>query len=269
MPVPGQPTHEFVTVEQRDHIWFVTLNRPEVMNSLHYDASGELARVWDDFAADDSAWVAVLTGAGDRAFCAGNDLKATAAGTNRHISEFDRGFGGLTDRYDLFKPVIAAVNGWAMGGGFELALASDIVIASDRAKFGLPEVRVGLYASAGGIHRLPRQIPQKIAMGMMLTGKPIDAQEAYRVGLVNEVVPHEDLMAAAERWAREVLVGAPLAVRGTKEGALRSLDRTLQDAFRGEKRGDYAWLRRHELSADRVEGPRAFSEKREPKWVGR
>ncbi len=262
------PAYEFVTVEKRDRIAYITLNRPEVMNSLHYQASDELARVWDDFGRDDSVWVAILTGAGDRAFCAGNDLKATAAGANRHISQFDRGFGGLTDRYDLFKPVIAAVNGWAMGGGFELALAADIIVASDRARFGLPEVRVGLYASAGGIHRLPRQIPQKIAMGMMLTGQPIDATEAYRVGLVNQVVQHDDLMAAAERWAREVLVGAPLAVRGTKEGALRGLDRTVREAFNGEARGDYDWLRRHEASADRIEGPRAFSEKREPNWVG-
>lgn len=265
----SQPKYQFATYEKRDRVAYVTVNRPEVMNAMHWAASGELARIWDDFAADQSAWVAILTGAGDRAFSAGNDLKATAAGTNRGITEFDRGFGGLTDRYDLFKPVIAAVNGWAMGGGFELALACDIIVASERARFGLPEPRVGLYASAGGLHRLPRQIPQKIAMGMILTGRPIDAQEAYRIGLVNEVVPHEELRAAAERWAREILLGAPIAVRGSKEGAMRGLDRPLREAFRAEQRGEYAWLQRQESSADRIEGPRAFSEKRAPKWTGR
>jgi crotonobetainyl-CoA hydratase len=263
------PEYRYATYELRDHIARITINRPEVMNAMHFEASGEVARMFDDFAADPDAWVAILTGAGDRAFCAGNDLKATAAGTNRPMTEFDRGFGGLTDRHDLFKPVIASVNGWAMGGGFELALACDIIVASRHAKFGLPEPRVGLYASAGGLHRLPRQIPQKIAMGLILTGRAIDADEAYRVGLVNEVVEHDDLAAATEEWAQQILLGAPLAVRGSKEVAVRTLDRPMRDAFRGEARGDYAWLNRQESSLDKVEGPRAFSEKRQPKWLGR
>ena len=269
MPESKSQSYEFALYEKRDHVAHITINRPESMNAMHWGASAELARIFDDFAADDDLWVAILTGAGDRAFCAGNDLKATNAGTNRPMKEFDRGFGGLTDRYDLFKPVIAAVNGWAMGGGFELALACDIIVASDRARFGLPEPRVGLYANAGGLHRLPRQVPQKIAMGMILTGKPIDAAEAYRVGLVNEVVPHEDLLAAADRWAGEIMAGAPIAVRGSKEGAMRGLDLTMREAHRGQARGDYAWLNRQESSLDRIEGPRAFSEKRSPNWLGR
>ena len=257
-------SYEYAIYEKRGRIAYVTLNRPEVMNALHGLASRELAEIWDDFAADGDVWVAILTGAGARAFSAGNDLKATASGSGRSDTPFTGGFGGITDRFDLFKPVIAAVNGWAMGGGCELALACDIIVASERARFGLPEPRVGLYASEGGIHRLPRHVPLKIAMGMMLTGRNIDAQEAYRIGLVNEVVPHDELMAAAERWAHEILECAPLSVRGSKEGALRGLDLPLREAIHG----DYEWLKRHRASPDRIEGPRAFAEKRQPHWTG-
>jgi enoyl-CoA hydratase/carnithine racemase len=259
--------YEYAIYEKRGRIAYVTVNRPEVMNALHPLASYELAGIWDDFAADDEAWVAILTGAGDRAFSAGNDLKATAGGTGRlpeGTTARRGGFGGITDRWDLFKPVIAAVNGWAMGGGCEMALACDIIVASERARFALPEPRVGLYAGAGGIHRLPRQIPLKLAMGMMLTGKDIDAQTAQGYGLVNEVVPHEQLMATAERWAHEILECAPLSVRGSKEGATRGLDLPLESAIHR----NYYWLQRHNASPDRVEGPRAFSEKRKPEWSG-
>ncbi len=258
--------YDFATYEKRDRVAYVTLNRPEVLNALHAQANHELAGIWDDFAADDDVWVAILTGAG-RAFSAGNDLKATASGTGRlpqGVTPRRGGFGGITDRWDLFKPVIAAVNGWAMGGGCEIALACDIIVASDQARFGLPEPRVGLYAGAGGIHRLPRQIPLKLAMGMMLTAKNIDAHTAERYGLVNEVVPHDQLMPTAERWAREILECAPLSVRGTKEGALRGLDLPLESAINR----NYHWLQRHNASPDRVEGPVAFSEKRAPRWSG-
>ena len=190
-------SYEFAKYEKRGHIAYVTINRPEVLNSLHAAAGAELSEIWDDFTEDADAWIAILTGEG-RAFCAGNDLKATAAASRGQAAATQRnrantGFGGITNRFDLFKPVIAAVNGYAMGGGFEMALASDIIIAAEEARFGLPEPRVGLIAGAGGVHRLPRQIPLKTAMGMMLTAKPIDAQEAYRLGLVNEVVPLEQL----------------------------------------------------------------------------
>jgi enoyl-CoA hydratase/carnithine racemase len=212
-------------------------------------------------------WIAILTGAGARAFSAGNDLVYTAqhagdAPAPRSPSK--GGFGGMTARFDLWKPVIAAVNGWAMGGGCEMALASDIVVAADTARFGLPEPRVGLYAGAGGIHRLPRQIPLKLAMGMMLTARNIDAQTAERYGLVNEVVPHDRLMEVADRWANEILECAPLSVRGTKEGAMRGLDLPLESAINR----NYHWLQRHNASPDRIEGPRAFSDKRAPEWSG-
>ncbi|MBM3139772.1 MAG: enoyl-CoA hydratase [Chloroflexi bacterium] len=259
--------YEYATYEKRGHVAYVTINRPEVMNALHPLASHELSGLWDDFANDDSAWVAILTGAGDRAFSAGNDLKATASGTGR-LPEGTvpraGGFGGITDRWDLHKPVIAAVNGWAMGGGCEMALACDIIVASERARFGLPEPRVGLFAGAGGIHRLPRQLPLKIAMGMILTGKDIDAQTAHRYGLVNEVVPHDQLKEAADRWASQILECAPLSVRGSKEGAMRGLDLPLEPAIHRS----YYWLQRHNQSPDRIEGPRAFSEKRQPEWKG-
>ncbi|MDA0353182.1 MAG: enoyl-CoA hydratase-related protein [Chloroflexi bacterium] len=262
--------YEFAIYEKRDRIAHITINRPEVMNALHPDASRELSTIWDDFAADDDLWVAILTGAGSRGFSAGNDLKATAsrnAGStvgNTSRGPIPGGFGGLTERFDLYKPVIGAVNGWAMGGGCELALACDILVASENARFGLPEPRVGLAALAGGIHRLPRQIPLKIAMGMLLTAKPIDAAEAHRLGLVNEVVPLDQLLATAERWAAEILECAPLSVRGSKEAAMVGLDVPLRAAIRST----YPGILKHLASDDAVEGPRAFSDKRQPNWTG-
>lgn len=263
-------TYDFAIYEKRDHVAHITINRPEVLNALHPDASRELSGIWDDFAADDDLWVAILTGAGARAFSAGNDLKATAArnagGSEGNVGSgpIRGGFGGITERFDLHKPVIGAVNGWAMGGGCELALSCDILVAADHAQMGLPEPRVGLAALAGGIHRLPRQVPQKIAMGMMLTAKPISAQEAYRVGLVNEVVPLDELLPAAERWAAEILECAPLAVRGSKQAAMDGLDVPLWSAIRST----YPVVQRHLASADAIEGPKAFADKRVPDWTG-
>jgi enoyl-CoA hydratase/carnithine racemase len=260
--------HEYATYEKRGHVAYITINRPEVLNALHPPANEELSAIWDDFAADPDAWVAILTGAGDRAFSAGNDLKYTA----QHAEQLTGprpplrgGFGGITSRFDLFKPVIAAVNGWAMGGGCELVLACDIAIAAEHARFGLPEPRVGLIAGAGGVHRLPRQIPFKIAMGMILTGTPIDAPTAHRWGLVNEVVPAAELLPTAERWAAEIMQCAPLAVRASKEAALTGLDLPLETALRRS----YDTVQAHMASKDRIEGPRAFAEKRSPAWTGR
>ena len=220
---------EFVRYEKRDRIAIVTLQRPEVMNALHPPAGEELARVWDDFAADPDVWVGILTGAGERAFSAGNDLKWTAAHSETRWPK--SGFGGLTARTDLVKPLIAAVNGVALGGGLELALACDILIAADHATLGLPEPRVGLIAAAGGMHRLPRSIPLKIAMGMLLTGKPITAAEAARLGLANEVVPLTDLMPTAERWARTICECSPLSIQATKQSAYEGLGRPLAEAM--------------------------------------
>jgi crotonobetainyl-CoA hydratase len=257
------PSFEFVRYEKEGHVTTVTLQRPEVMNALHPPANEELVRVWHDFAADPDAWVAILTGAGGKAFSAGNDLKWTAS--HATVSLPKTGFGGLTSRTDLTKPLIAAVNGFALGGGFELALACDIVVAAEHASFGLPEPRVGLVAAAGGIHRLPRHVPLKIAMGMMLTGRPIPAAEAARLGLVNEVTTAADLLPAAKRWAAAILECSPISVRTTKQCALEGLDRPLPEAMRA----DVPALRRLFTSDDAKEGPRAFAEKRKPAWKGR
>src|SRR6201989_1373186 len=167
--------YEFCKVEREGRLTIVILSRPEVMNALHAAAHVELGAVFDDFANDPEQWVAIVTGAGDRAFSAGNDLKVTAAGggRGRRLPAISSGFAGLATRFDLPKPVIAAVNGIAMGGGFEIALACDIIIAAERAVFALPEPRVGLAALAGGLHRLPREIGTKRAMGMILTGRRV------------------------------------------------------------------------------------------------
>lgn len=256
-------TLEFVRYEIRDHVAYVTIDRPEVMNSLHPGANEELDRVFDDFAANGEAWVAILTGAGDKAFSAGNDLKWTAQHGMPRVPK--NGFGGLTSRFDLWKPVIAAVNGFALGGGLEIALACDVIVAAEHATLGLPEPRVGLMAAAGGVHRLPRHIPLKIAMGMMLTGKPITATEGARLGLVNEVVPKGELMAAAERWARAIAECSPLSVQATKQAAMQGLGKPLAEAVLAP----YEAVARLWASEDAKEGPLAFAQKRPPRWTGR
>lgn len=254
---------EFVRYEKRNRIAYVTIDRPEVMNALHPAANEELSRVWDDFAADPDAWVAILTGAGDRAFSAGNDLKWTALHGVPRMPK--GGFGGIVARDDLWKPLIAAVNGVALGGGLEIALACDVIVAADTARLGLPEPRVGLMAAAGGVHRLPRHVPLKIAMGMILAGRQITAAEAARIGLVNEVVPQPGLMATAERWANEILECSPLSVQASKQAALQGLAKPLAEAMTAH----YPLVQKLFTSEDVVEGPRAFAEKRKPVWKGR
>lgn len=254
---------EFCSIEAQNHILTVTLERPERLNALHPLANAELGRVFDDFAADDDLWVAIITGRG-RGFSAGNDLRYQAEGGER--VPMPRGFGGLTSRFDLTKPVIAAVNGVAMGGGFEIALACDLIIASEQATFALPEPKVGLAALAGGLNRLPRQIGVKRALGMILTGRHVSAREGYDLGFVNEVVPHDDVLAAAHRWAAQICACAPLSIRASKDVVYRSLDSaSLADSMAAQ----YASVKAMAQSADFIEGPRAFSEKRKPNWQGR
>jgi|Deesub1362A_J573_1020465.scaffolds.fasta_scaffold00042_99 enoyl-CoA hydratase/carnithine racemase len=261
--------YEFIRVEKKDHITIVTINRPEVRNALHPPACKEMDEAFNEFCEDPDAWVAIVTGEGDKAFCAGNDLKWQAQhgyeALRKGLDSLKGGFGGITRRFDCFKPIIAAVNGLALGGGFEIVLACDLIVAAEHASFGLPEPRVGLMAGAGGVHRLPRHIPYHLAMGMILTGRRFSAQEAEAMGLVNEVVPSKELMAAAQRWASEILECSPLAVRASKEAALRGMDMGLQEAI-GTVFPGMTILRESE---DAVEGPRAFAEKRKPRWKGR
>jgi len=256
--------YEFCTTEADGHLLTVTINRPDVMNSLHPPANFELAKVFDEFASNPELWVAIITGAGERAFSAGNDLKLQASGGKMEIPP--SGFAGLTARYDLAKPVIAAVNGVAMGGGFEIALACDLIIASDNATFALPEPRVGLAALAGGLHRLPRQIPVKHALGMILTGRRVGAEEGKTLGFVNEVVPQADLMATARKWAEMILECSPMSIRASKQAVYAGLDEAnLEKAVTGKYDAVYAMLK----SEDFVEGPMAFAQKRKPEWKGR
>jgi enoyl-CoA hydratase/carnithine racemase len=254
---------EFCKTERDGHLLTVTLNRPDVMNALHPPANFELAKVFDDFAGDPELWVAIVTGAGDRAFSAGNDLKFQAGGGEMRQPE--SGFAGLTSRFDLVKPVIAAVNGVAMGGGFEIALACDLIVASERAVFALPEPRVGLAALAGGLHRLPRAIGTKRALGMILTGRRVSAKEGQELGFVNEVVPPGELLPAARRWAAQILECAPISVRASKQAVLGGMDMPLEAAIKGRYDQIQAMVR----SQDFVEGPRAFAEKRAPRWSGK
>jgi crotonobetainyl-CoA hydratase len=254
---------EFCSVEKADHVTIVTIERPERMNALHPPGNAELGEVFDDFAADQDAWVAIITGRGERAFSAGNDLRYQAEGGER--VPMPRGFGGLTSRFDLAKPVIAAVNGVAMGGGFEIALACDIIIASDNALFALPEPRVGLAALAGGLHRLPRQIGTKQALGMILTGRRVPAAEGQQLGFVNEVVPQAELLEAAKRWAVQICECAPLSIRASKDVVYRGLDEADLKVAMGNS---YDSVRAMAKSQDYIEGPKAFAEKRPPNWTG-
>jgi enoyl-CoA hydratase/carnithine racemase len=257
--------YEFITYEKNNRVAMLTINRPEVRNALHPPAQHEMAAALDDFAADPDCWVAIITGAGDRAFSAGNDLKYSALNPGKPLDMPSSGFGGIHARFDLFKPVIAAVNGLALGGGFEIVMSCDIVIAASHATLGLPEPRVGLAALAGGMQRLPRLIPEKIALGMMLTGKPITAQRAHELGLVNEVVKSADLMATAKRWAEEICECSPLSVRASKQVALQSAGLPLAEAL--EKK--YPLVGELLRSEDMREGIMAFAEKRKPTWKGR
>jgi enoyl-CoA hydratase/carnithine racemase len=258
--------HEFCTVERDGRLTLVTLNRPEVMNALHAEANAELADVFDAFAADPEQWVAIVTGAGDRAFSAGNDLKATAERGRTGLPP--TGFGGLTHRFDLDKPLIAAVNGLAMGGGFEIALACDVIVAAETASFALPEPKVGLAALAGGLHRLPREIGTKRAMGMILTGRRVSAAEGLALGFVNEVTPPAELMAAARRWAAQVLELSPMSVRASKQAVYRGLAEPSVSAALAAQAA-YPAVAAMFASEDIREGPRAFAEKRPPRWTGR
>jgi len=254
---------DHILVERRDRVLVVTINRPEVRNALNNAASHEMAAAFDAFERDPSLFVAIVTGAGDKAFSAGNDLKATAAGAKLDLPP--SGFGGLTSRFGCWKPVIAAVNGQAMGGGFEIVLACDVVVAADTAQFALPEPRVGLAPLAGGMHRLTRKLGLARAMPLLLTGRRISAAEARDLGIVAEVAPAAELMASALRWAADIAECSPASIRAVKSVAIQGLDEPSLEKAMGAERAN-SELKALLQSPDRREGPRAFAEKRKPIW---
>jgi dehydration protein DpgD len=271
-PSPGLAALTAVRYAKKGHVAYVTLNRPEVLNAMDQRMHEDLALVWDDVEADDDVWAAVLAGAGYRAFSVGQDLTELAdriaqgtAGTATFGSRGKPGWPRLTERFDLAKPVVAKVRGYALGGGFELALACDIIIADEDATFALPEARLGLVAGAGGVFRLTRQLPRKVAMGHLLTGRSLSARRAYELGLVNEIVAADDLDTCVEEWVADILRCAPLSVRATKEAASRSAAMSVEAAFATR----YPWEERRMHSRDATEGPTAFTQKREPRWEAR
>ena len=259
-----------VLTERQGHVLVVTINRPEAHNAVNLAVSVGIGDALDQADADPDVRAIVITGAGDQAFCAGADLKAFSRG--EPIMPMDSlragwGFAGIVN-HPLSKPIIAAVNGFALGGGTEIALASDIVVASETANFGLPEVRRGIVAAAGGAFRLLAQIPRKTAMEMMLTGEPINAERARALGLVNAVVPQVDVLDHAIAIARKISANAPLAVQATKRIALG----IESGVITAEK---HAWeITQREIetlleSEDAREGSKAFTEKRLPTWTGK
>ena len=258
-------SYELIQVRREGRVTIVTLNRPEAMNALNSAIHWELDEAFNDFAADPDQWAAILTGAGERAFCAGSDLKEMSE--KGHTPKPPSGYAGFVDRFDLDKPVIAAVNGVAAGGGFEVALACDLIIAADTARFGLPEPKVGQAAGGGGLLALPAQIPVKKAMDLILTGRLASAQEGLELGFVNQVVPAGALMATAIEWAERICECSPLAVRASKAIVRYGLGRTFEEGLHGQ--GDLAALQAMFASQDAQEGPLAFAEKRKPVWTGR
>jgi enoyl-CoA hydratase/carnithine racemase len=253
-----------IIYEKKDKIAIIKINRPEVYNALDFKTLKELESAWYDFRDDDNLWVAILTGSGDKAFCCGADLKEIASIPEEERKRMKRP-PGIHKGIDIFKPIICGINGLAVGGGLELALASDIRVASEGARFGLREVCVGLIPAGGGTQRLTRIIPFGIAMEMLLTGKLINADESLRIGLVNKVVPLDKLMSACFEYAEKICENAPIAVRSAKESAIRGLSLPLQDGLRVE-----TLLSLHlRETEDAKEGPKAFAEKRKPNYKGK
>lgn len=258
---PGQDT---IMVAREAHLTIVSIARPEVMNALGAREQRWLTEIFDAFEADPDQWIGILTGVGDRAFCAGHDLRQEAAGMERGIGE--AGFGGLTRRFGRTKPIIAAVNGVAIGGGFEMALACELIVASDNASFALPEPRIGFAALSGGIARLIRAVGEKRAMEIVLTTRAVPAAEALALGFVNKVVPQGETLTAARALAEMILLASPCSIQASIAAARHDAGGELREAMRTV--WDLDAVKAMQASPDFVEGPRAFAERRSPQWVG-
>lgn len=271
MQMPERTPEFFLYEHPRPHVARITINRPEVRNAINTPAHKEWSDLLDLAEADDDVWIVTVTAVGSQAFCAGRDLKYLSmmqhapADERAADAELMGSVTKLIERFDYSKPLIAAVNGIALGGGFEVAMACDLVIAADHVRFGLPEPRRGIYAGGGGVHRLPRQIPLKLAMEYLLTGRTMTADRALDLGIINQVVPLDQLESAVDAYIDDILLGAPLSIRATKQSAMRGLDMPLSDAFYG----DFPAVKAMAASDDAREGPKAFAEKRTPIWTGR
>src|SRR5438128_2676723 len=260
------PDYKNILYEKRGQIAYVTINRPDRRNAIDPATSHELKAAFEGFKADDDAWVAILTGAGDQSFSAGADLLAMSAALSGGGEGVPMNvpFGGITRGYECWKPIIAAINGYCLAGGLEVALACDIRIAAEHASFGLPEPRRAIIPAAGGTQRLPRAVPLAFAMELLLTGDRFDAQTALRFGLVSRVVPADRLMATAEEIAAGVLECGPLAVRAIKQAAMQGREMSLEDGLKLESQ----MAGRVFPSEDAREGPTAFAQKRKPEYKG-
>ena len=255
--------YEFMIVERRGRVLEITMNRPEARNALHPPAHEELDEIFDAFHADPELWVAILTGAGKESFTAGNDLKWSARNT---VYLPKSGFAALTTRGNRTKPIIAAVNGFALGGGLEICMACDLVVADANAKFGLTEVRVGLIAGAGGLIRLPRRVPRMLATEMILTGRRLTVEEAQNAGLVNRVAPAGEALEVARKLAEEILEGSPTSIRLSLQ-VMRDTE-SIPDEL-AACRWKHPALDELMTSEDAIEGPMAFAQKRKPSWKNR
>jgi enoyl-CoA hydratase/carnithine racemase len=250
----------------QDHVATVTLARPDVLNAIDLATEAELQRIWSELEARRDVRVIVLTGDGERAFCVGADMKnPSVGGVDYWAAARPGGFGGIALRETLNVPVIARVNGFALGGGFEMVLGCDIVVACEEASFGLPEPLVGRMPLDGGMTLLQRQIPHRLAMGMLLTGQRISASRALDIGLINEVVPRAELDSAVARWVSQILACAPLSVQAIKQVVRQTAALPAAQAQALRLPALVAALQ----SEDANEGVRAFQEKRKPQWKGR
>ncbi len=269
-------TEDVLIYEKRGQIAYITMNRPEARNAINPEMMVRLAEAWLDYAADDDLRVAVLTGAGDKAFCAGADLKRLIplmTGARQPEDEWDNklrsdpslGQTALLRGYDLYKPVVSAINGHCLAAGTEILQATDIRIASDTAQIGMQEVARGIVPAGGGLARLPRQVPYAKAMEILLVGQSISADEARLCGLVNYVVPDAELMDKADEFAQKIAANGPLAVRKAKEAVLRASGLSLEEAYAVENEIIPEVMR----SEDAREGPLAFMQKRPPQFKGR